>query len=138
MTLYADTSGLVKLILNEPGSEEMRSASHEDVLVSVELAYVELRAAIAAAHRLRRIEVTEEESGAAVEYLWRQLTSIEIDVNLLRAAGDLAQKYHLRAYDAVHLAGLSASGNINDVRFACWDQQLRRAAQSLGYRTLPA
>jgi uncharacterized protein YutE (UPF0331/DUF86 family) len=44
-------------------------------------------------------------------------------------AGDPPLGYH-----AVHLAALRALGEPGEVTFACWDQQLSRAAHEFGYR----
>ena len=50
MIVYADSSALVKLLLREDGSSEFSELVEScDVLFSVAIAYVELRAALAAA-----------------------------------------------------------------------------------------
>lgn len=43
----------------------------------------------------------------------------------------------LRGYDAVHLAALLQFGGPQEVIFACWDTELRRAAAELGYSLIP-
>jgi predicted nucleic acid-binding protein len=56
------------------------------------------------------------------------------DSGIVRRAGDLAEQFRLRAYDAIHLA--SAERIFRDtrsqVRFACFDAALNRAASTLG------
>jgi len=56
---------------------------------------------------------------------------IALDERLARDAGDLAQRYALRGYDAVHLA--SALG-VEDPQalLATWDRDLSRAAEMTG------
>ena len=50
MILYADTSALFKILVNEKGTDEAAAALDASELVaSAEIAYVELRAALAAA-----------------------------------------------------------------------------------------
>ncbi len=56
MIIYADTSALVKVLLEESGSPEMvRLLEMVDGVVSVAISYVELRAALAAAIRDGRV-----------------------------------------------------------------------------------
>lgn len=140
MIVYADTSGLAKLLLEEEGSPEMRSAAiAAERLASVAIAYVELRAALAAALRLGRVpSVRRDTLATELEQLWSGVSDIAVDDVLLRRAGDLAERMRLRAYDAVHLAALLEMRNPEELVFACWDSDLRRAARELGYRLLPA
>ncbi len=107
--------------------------------MSAAIAYVELRAALAAASRAGRISEAERQSLARdLERVWAGVIAIDVDERLLRHAGDLAEQMGLRAYDAVHLAGLVASADPGEAIFACWDTALRRAAATLGYELLPA
>ena len=140
MIVYADTSALVKLLVPEPGAAEMRAVAAEaDGVATAALAYVELRAAIAAAVRDRRIRPTRRDRAVAeIERLWGQVLVILIDEALLRRAGDLAETMKLRGYDAIHLAALEAAGEPGTIDFACWDDELRAAARSLGYTVIPA
>ena len=139
MIVYADTSALAKLVIDEVGSPEMhRALEQAESLATVALAYVELRAAAAGAIRARRVAPGEEQQLVqAVEFLWQGLAQITVHLPLLRIAGDLAQRFALRAYDAVHLAALVDTGPPGSIVFACWDAHLRRAASTLGYETLP-
>lgn len=138
MTVYADTSALAKLLIVEPGSVEMVSmARSDDVLATASIAYVELRAALAAARRDGRVPGTAGEDFARVEALWREVSEVVIDAGLVRVAGDLAERMRLRAYDAVHLAALVVLGAPDEVTFACWDTELRRAAAELGFALFP-
>ena len=140
MILYADTSALAKLVLEEEGSSVMLAASHRaDVLASVAVAYPELRAAIAAAVRDGRVlPALRLGTRQQLESLWGHVATVPCDEPLIRRAGDLAEELALRGYDAVHLAGLVAMGSPDQVACACWDNQVRRAAQQLGYALVPA
>ncbi len=139
MILYADTSALAKLLLEEAGSVEMRAAAaNADRTTSAEIAYVELRAALASAIRSGRVESLLRDSLLReLERLWNGAVVIPVDTTLLHHAGDLAEQMRLRAYDAVHLAALSETGDPGEIVFACWDADLRRAARELGYQLLP-
>jgi predicted nucleic acid-binding protein len=137
--LYTDTSALIKLFLNEPGTVEMRAAqSTYEGFATAAIGYVELRAALATAIRNGRIP-PERRADAAIdaERLWASVAEVPIEAVLIRRAGDLAEQQRLRGYDAVHLAALQSFGGPGDVVFACWDDDLRRAARGLGYRLLP-
>jgi len=139
--VYADTSALIKLVLREAGSEEMRSLQADlTLLASARIAYAELRAALAAAnrdHRLPGRRMTQAKVQADV--VWKATSPLEIDAELIAEAGDLAEAQALRGYDAVHLAALLRLGASNVVDLvACWDENLRRAARKFGYRLFPA
>jgi predicted nucleic acid-binding protein len=137
--LYTDTSALIKLFLSEPGTAEMRAAQslYEGFAVAA-IGYVELRAALATAIRNGRIP-TERRADTAIdaERLWATVAEIPIEAVLIRRAGDLAEQQRLRGYDAVHLAALQSFGGPSNVVFACWEDDLRRAARGLGYTLLP-
>jgi predicted nucleic acid-binding protein len=137
--VYADTSGLVKLLLLERGRDEMVAAKQQaSVLICAAIGYVELRAALAAAIRDGRIPHSERPRLLGqVERTWAEVTEIALDATLLREAGELAEQMGLRAYDAVHLAALRAAGTVAEIHFACWDAALRRAAGGLGYPLIP-
>jgi hypothetical protein len=137
--LYADTSGLVKVVLSEADSLLMRSlVAQADETITVVIAYAELRAAIAAAVRDGRVPAERRDATMALAtQLWDRLRRIALDWPLVLEAGDLAERHGLRGYDAVHLAALVRAGGPESIILACWDGDLRRAAASLGYTVLP-
>ena len=134
-----DTSALAKLFVEEAGSAAISELMGRGVVVSsAAIAYVELRASIAAALRMGRLRAEERDVVLdRLERLWGNVIDIPLDRPLLRLAGDLAEQAHLRGYDAVHLAALQTTGDREEVTFACWDADLRRAAQALGYALFP-
>lgn len=139
MSLYADSSALLKLVLTEPGSHEMevfRDAN--EPIFSVGVTYVELRAGLAMARRLGRVS-SEHYPGQLelVEQLWGELLTVPVDTELISRAGRDAEQFDLRGYDAVHLAALRAAGEPATITLACWDRDLRAAAARLGYELLP-
>ncbi|MDE3076596.1 MAG: type II toxin-antitoxin system VapC family toxin [Chloroflexota bacterium] len=139
MLIYADSSALAKLILIEAGTGEMRaSVAEADRLVSASVGYVELRAALAAAFRQERLPApSRDEYVLTLSQLWDRVVEIPVDRPLIHMAGDLAEQWQLRGYDAVHLAALNHAGKPGEALFACWDDRLRRAAGQLGYQLLP-
>jgi predicted nucleic acid-binding protein len=108
-------------------------------LASVAIAYAEIRAVLAAAHRDRRLTALRlAEAKRALETVWAGTSTLLVDDDLIHDAGDLAERHRLRGYDALHLAGLVRLGGSGGVDlFACWDADLRRAAEGLGYQLFP-
>jgi predicted nucleic acid-binding protein len=109
------------------------------VLAAARIAYSELRAAVAAAHRDGRLSpAAYGQAKAQIDVLWQNTSPVEVDQLLAADAGDLAERHHLRAYDAVHLAALKRVGTAARCTLACWDNDLRGAASTLGYGLFPS
>lgn len=110
------------------------------MMASASIAYVELRAALAAAHRDHRLPRRRLiEARGALEKVWQATSPLDVDGDLVQDAGELAEQMRLKGYDAVHLAALRRLGTAVEVDFvACWDGALRIAATQLGYRLFPA
>ena len=100
------------------------------------LSYPEGRAALAAARRGGRLTAA---AGARAfgdfESLQGELSLIGIDAQLAHQAGELAERFALRGYDAVHLATALAIGEV--ITFVSWDRDLRRAATASGCAIAP-
>jgi uncharacterized protein len=134
--IYADSSALVRIYLDEPKSPEIRAfvKNHTDIACA-DLTYVEVRAALASAFRRGRItESTLIGFKAGFESWWDKLIHVAIDPVLLKRAGDLAEYGKLHGYDAMHLAAAERLklGGIHNLQFLCFDQELVRAAKMLG------
>jgi predicted nucleic acid-binding protein len=101
-----DTSALVKLVIDEAGSQAARELwAAAEPPVCCRLAYVEARAALAAARRAERL--TKPQLAAAkrgFDTVWGQAGVVEVSEDLILDAAALAERHALRAYDAVHLA----------------------------------
>lgn len=137
MTVYLDTSSLVKLYVDEPDADDvLRIVGDADVVATSILAYAEARAAFA--RRRREKLMTPAESRAAVRQLdadWPRFFVITLGDDLGLAAGRLADVHGIRGCDAVHLAAfanLRTQCEDADVRFSCADDRLTRAARALG------
>jgi len=123
--VYFDSSALVKLVAEEPGSDLVAELWDGcDAALSSRLAYPEVRAALAAAGRNH--DVDEEGLASAKrdwEEFWAATRPVELTAEVQRRAGDLAERHALRGADAVHLASalvVDASGLI----VAVWDRRL--------------
>jgi uncharacterized protein len=136
MIVYFDTSAIVPIVIDEPVSPAAaRLWDDADRVVSSRLVYVEARAALAMARRTDRL--TGVGLSAAVddlELVCGQLDVVEVTEQLIRGAGDLAQRFGLRGYDAVHLASARAVAD-PDLVLAAGDRNLLAAASSLGIAT---
>jgi uncharacterized protein len=130
---YFDTSALIPLLVDEPGSE--RAARVWDVadnVVAVRLIYAEARAALAQATRTGRLAAVDLTTAIdGLEGLHASLDLLEVDEQLVRRAGELAQNHALRGYDAVHLAAAERVRDDATVMVA-GDRDLCAAAEALG------
>jgi predicted nucleic acid-binding protein len=140
--LYLDTSALVKIYVDEEGSPVCRRAvTGADLVATSALAYVEARAAFA--RRRRDGGLTAGEHRRVVRDLegdWASYVVIEATSRVIREGARLTDRYHLRAYDAVHLASagvLRDGARTQSLVFACWDAGLGRAARREGLSLLP-
>lgn len=132
MNAYFDTSALVKLYLAEDGSEQaMTLFTAAEVAIVNALAFVEVRAALAAAVRAGRLQVATFDTAKADLQTLRETFAVIDPGAVLDAAADTAERYALRAYDAVHLATALAV-TADDLVFVCWDADLSAAAVRAG------
>lgn len=109
-----------------------------ETLTSSHLAYVEARSALARMRAGRRL--TESEHGvkkSAFEAMWSDIAVQPVSHSTIARAAGLAEQHTLRAYDALHLASALATEG-DDLAFACWDRDLRKAAGAEGLRLIPA
>ena len=141
MILFCDTSALVKLNVDEPGGAAMAAAARAAAALAVcRLTWVEMMSALARRAR-------EQTAGAGAVAIarqrfardWSSLMVVEVTQPLMELAGDYTEALALRAYDSVQLAALltlrrQAEG---EVRFACFDTRLAKAAGVLGAVALP-
>ena len=131
MILYLDTSALVKLYVEEPGSAAVAArVERAEAVVTARVTYAEARAAFARQRReggltsaaLRR--VVRELDGE-----WGTYNLVDLGEPVIRRAGALAERHSLRGYDAVQLAAaLDVRTADVDLEFASFDSRLARAA----------
>lgn len=93
-----------------------------------------MRSALAAARRARRL--TPSQLGRRrrdFDQTWDDIDRIEIDDDLVHEAGIAAERFALRAGDAIHLASAIAA---RDVTLLTLDRDLARAASDAGVEVL--
>lgn len=132
MIAYFDTSAIVPLLVDEIGTRAAGDIwDRADRLVSVRLSHVETRAALAQAARIGRISAKHLRSSVRdLEDLFDQIDMVDVDDDLIREAGDLAEDQGLRAYDAVHLAAALRVDDL-DLIVVAGDRALLAAAEAL-------
>ena len=136
MILYLDTSALVKLYVPEPDSALIQQSVDAAELSSTSrIAYVEARAAFARKRRERA--VTPRDYQTIIQDFaddWETFFIVDVSDALTKRAAQLAERFALRGYDAIHLASAVIVGEQGNqpVRFACFDEKLSRAARRQG------
>ncbi len=140
MILYIDTSGLVKLYVEEAHSAQVRAwVTKADLVATGRIAYPEALSAVA--RRFRSGDLSREAYErvvAGLEEDWSSYTAIDFDGRL---AARLVLKHQLRGADAVHLAavvGLQEAGAGVPVAFCSFDTHLNRSARAEGFSVLTA
>jgi predicted nucleic acid-binding protein len=141
---FLETSALVKLYVRERGTTEMvrlLSQPGDHSFAVLALSRVELRGAV------RRRERQGDITGGVAQSLlsrfeqhWSGLYQVQpLTDYVLEEACRFIDRYPLRAYDSVQLAGCSAVAQTiapTQLKFVCSDQQLLEAATSEGISTV--
>ena len=141
--LYLDASALVKLYVDEPGSERMMELASEDAdhdLAICSIAQVEFHAAIW--KRLRTGESNEvavRQAAKSFEDEFRGAFLLcPVDDRTLDLASAMVPQHGLRAYDATQLAAcLVLETRMGESpTFVCADRRLLAAAEAEGLAVL--
>lgn len=141
MTLYLDTSSMVKLYAGESDSDNVRAHVDRATIVATStIAYPEARAALA--RRRRERALTPAAFAAAKRTLeadWPKYLTVQVTEALCQDAGQLAERFALRGYDSVHVASyleVVRAAGVAEAEFSSFDDRLtnaaRRAARALG------
>ena len=141
MRFFADSSAIVKIYVNEEGSDRVRSL---DAMYVCEIARVEIAAAF-----WRKVRVGEIERQTCLRVIERfeddfdlefgPLVPVTLDVDMLKDAAHLAGVHGLRAYDAVQLSSAAKVRSIDPEcqTFVTFDQELLTAAEREEFIPLP-
>ena len=137
--VYFDSSAFVKLLVEEDGTNLVAQLWDGcDAALSSRLAYPEVRAALAAAHRNHTLDANGLEVALQIwEEFWSATRLVELRPDVERHAGELAQLHSLRGADAVHLASALTVPKMELV-VAVWDKRLHAGARAEGLATAPA
>ncbi|GAN31745.1 MAG: PIN domain-containing protein [Candidatus Brocadia sp. AMX2] len=136
MIVYIDTSDLVKLYVEETGSERIKDIIQNATVISTSIvAYAEARSAFARKQKEDGFSITMlQKIVADFNRDWESYFVIEVTDGLIRLAGDIAEKHLLRGFDSIHLASAANLKNKirSDVCFSSNDLKLNRAAKKEG------
>lgn len=139
MIAYFDTSALVKLLVSDEAGAETAADIWDaaDAAFTSRIAYPEGRAALASARRAGRLTARQlAHAREALAGVFRQLAVVELSEGMAEAAGDVSERFALRAYDAVHLASALAIAE-NATVLLTWDEQLATAGRQAGLDVVP-
>lgn len=141
---YLETSALVKLYIRELGTErllELAARANENQLAILVLARIEFRSAVR--RRERNGEIATRIATQLLELFQRHVEArfLTQPINdfVLDIADRLVDRYGLRAFDAIQLAGFLACQNSAGAdlpTFVCADAELLSAATREGCITL--
>lgn len=141
MILYADTSALIKRYILEAGSDEFRQWVVAAQFVGTSrIALAEANAALARAMRMGKVSSQTAEKGVRLLATdWPSYARLPVVERTVRWAAELAWRYGLRGYDAVHLASadLWQATLATPVTLVTYDKQMWSAARQAGLDTLP-
>ncbi len=140
MILYLDTSAFLKLFLAEGGAHLVAEwVAQATTVFTSRLTFVEACAALG--RRSREGSLDRSQVAAAHRALvdrWPKVSVVEVDEV---AAGAVAMRRDLRAYDAVHLASaLEVRGRVGEsirVAFCTFDHRQAAAARAEKLQVVP-
>ena len=133
MIVYLDTSSLVKLYVEEDESSKVDALVRSSEVTATSLvAYAEARAAFA--RRFREKAFTPNEHDRIKEFFdkdWSSYLLLNVSGDMIRLAGNLAEKHALRGFDSIHLASaLTLRQELSSpIVFSCFDNNLQKASK---------
>ena len=140
MILFCDTSALLKLFIDEQGSDSMIKASSSSEGIAVcRITWAESMAAFAQRTRFKGASQSGlDQARSMFERAWPDFVIADVTQPLVEKAGMYADAFALRGHDSVQLA---AAHNLHQqldlpMTFACFDRRLNQAAQLLELEVL--
>lgn len=136
MKIFIDSSALIKLIVTEPGSQEVqqfmaeRIVEENHIFVTAPITKSEVKAGLAAMRRGGHLSKPKFESAVIkVRELWKFFFVPEVTTALIDNSGELGLNHKLKGCDAFQLA--SALESRTDV-FISTDKDLNAAVSAKG------
>lgn len=131
MTLYADTSALLKRYVDEVDSGlAVELLGSDPALVTGRHAVVEVRRNLA--RLLSGTALTESRKAFATDL--DAFSIVELDAATCELAAAIAEQTGVRTLDALHLGAARRLGTA--ITFLSFDLRQRQAAQALGFRVV--
>ena len=123
----------MKLYVEEDESSKVDALVRSSEVTATSLvAYAEARAAFA--RRFREKAYTQDEHERIKEFFehdWNSYLTLSVTKDLIKLAGNLAEKHALRGFDPIHLASaLTLRQELSSpVVFSCFDDNLQKASE---------
>ena len=140
MILFCDTSALLKLFVDEIGSDSMAKARSDSEAIAVcRITWAESMATFAQRSRVKGAnQAGLAQAKSLFENTWSNFVISEVTQPLVEKAGMYAEAFALRGYDSVQLA---AAHQLHEqfalpLTFACFDRRLNQAAALLQLEVL--
>lgn len=134
MTLYLDSSALIKRYVDEPGSDLAEAILLSDPeWVTAQISLVEVRLAL---HR-RLDDDARTVAAEAFARDWQRTFVVALDGVTCQRAVDLGAVTGARSLDALHLAAAERAGG-RSMPVVTFDVRLAHAARSLGFAVVGA
>lgn len=127
------------MLVEEPGSDLANEAyDRSQSAATSALAYVEASSALARMRKGGRISTGRYRSALnGLDDRWNELDIHGVTDCLIARASHATTDHALSAYDSLHLATIVSFADVEYVTVACWDRDLRKAAQDYGYALAP-
>jgi predicted nucleic acid-binding protein len=134
---YFDASALVKLLVEEPGSElAARVWDESDAVATSLISYPEVAAALAAAKRAGRLTAAgARRARSDWDSYWAGCRVVEVTSEIAATAAALVDAQVLGGADAIHLASARLFGA--EAVMVAWDRRLHTAARAFGLVVCP-
>jgi uncharacterized protein len=135
LIVYFDSSALLKLFIDEPDSQvalDIWNATER--AVSSQISYLEVRAGLARAMLQNPPKLSRtgyDDAKTQFDHLWSQVVAIDVTRQIIVEASDVAEKYGLRAYDALQFTTVLTIAD-DGAALATTDQDLEGAAGAAG------
>ncbi|MGH8908652.1 MAG: type II toxin-antitoxin system VapC family toxin [Egibacteraceae bacterium] len=132
MSLYLDTSALLKRYLEEPDSDRFDAILRSDpVWVTAAITLVEVRRNLTRLLKGSDLSIAREQFG----HDWDRCHVVELDHFLCVTAAEIAELTLARSLDALHLAAIQRAGS-GALPLVTADLRQAQAARALGWTTL--
>lgn len=133
MTLYVDTSALLKRYIDEQDSAVAQAhLSSDPVLVTSRLTEVELRRSLT--RLLKGKELDDKRRAVSVDL--DAFALVALDTATMNAAARIAEQTLCRSLDAIHIGATQRAGS--STALLTFDHRQARAARDLGITVLGA
>jgi len=134
---YFDASALVKLLVDEPGSDmAARVWDESDAVATSRISYPEVAAALGAAQRAGRLTAGgARRARADWDDYWSACRVVEVTADVAAQAAALTNDHVLGGADAIHLASAHVFGST--AVLVAWDRRLHTAARAAGLFVAP-